>query len=89
MRVYYLLFVLLFLFLLPVPGKKRWEMTGLNGLRICHSESALSIHLGILDKGDLLLGTRHYQLFFFIFLDKDHQEPLSRVSITSDSLLRD
>ena len=56
MRVYYLLFVLLFLFLLPVPGKKRWEMTGLNGLRICHSESALSIHLGILDKGDLLLG---------------------------------
>ena len=56
MRVYYLLLVeFLFLFLLPVPGKMGWEMTGLNELRICQSESALSIHLGILDKGDLLL----------------------------------
>jgi hypothetical protein len=56
MRLYYLLFALLFLFLLPVPGKMHWEMRGLNGLRICHSESALSIHLGILDKVDLLSG---------------------------------
>ena len=55
-RLYYLLFALLFLFLLPVPGKMRWEMRGLNGLRICHSESALSIRLGIIDKVDLLSG---------------------------------
>lgn len=36
MRLHYLLFAFLILFLVPAPGKKGWEIKGGRGLRTCH-----------------------------------------------------
>ena len=83
MRIYYLLFVLPFLFLMPVPGKMGREVSGLKQLQRGQS---LPILQGTLDQGDLLYGNRRHHFFFLLRIIRDFEAVFS---VFSDPLLRD
>lgn len=61
MRIYYLLFVLPFLFLMSVPGKMGREVSGLKELQRGQS---LLILRGALHQGDLLYKNRSHRFLF-------------------------